>query len=345
MKQNKNLIIYDTDDFELVPILEGVNSVSPCKFELLQMPENVELNKHRSGKKDELKRYINYFRGGFRMFLHRKEYDHIICWQQFYALTFAFFCNIFHVKKPCQVIAGNFTYKEKSGRARKPYRWFMKKCLDRGIVDYIHIPSNRFAERTCKEFGFGRDRVIVHQFGIIDDYDKYSDLPAPEGLSKDGYFLAIGRSNRDYDFLVDVWEEIKYPLVIVSDKYKKAVKNPYITIRDDVGADDQYGWIRNCKANIICLNDGNLASGDTVLLSSMMLERIVVVSKPSTLAEMYVDNCENAVSVEKNIDEFRKTIEQIISGRYDYLGRAARQSFLDRFSRRHLGEEFGKYVK
>lgn len=345
MKQKRNLIIYDTDDFELVPIIEGVNSVAPCKFELLQMPENVELNKHRSGKKDELKRYINYFKSGFRMFLHRKEYDHVICWQQFYALTFAFFCNVFYAKKTCQLITGNFAYKEKSGKAKKPYRWFMKKCLDRDIVDYIHIPSNLFADRTCNEFGISKDKIIVHQFGIIDDYDKYSALPAPDGLSKDGYFLAIGRSNRDYDFLIDVWKEIKYPLVIVSDKYKKTVNNPYITIRDDVGADDQYSWIRNCKASIICLNDGNFASGDTVLLSSMMLERLVIVSKPSTLAEMYVEDGENGLSVEKDVEAFRKVIGQVISGKYDYIGIAARQNFLDRFSRRHLGEEFGKYVK
>ena len=345
MKHNENIILYDTDEFELIPIQDGVNSVAPYRFDLYQRPENVELNKHRSGKKDELKRYINYFKGGWYLFFHRKEYKHIICWQQFYALTFGFFCNIFHTKKTCQVIAGNYTYKEKGGKAKKPYYWFMKKALERDIVDYIHIPSNLYADRICKEFGYDKRKIIVHPFGIIDEYDKFSVLPSPVGFEKDSYFLAIGRSNRDYDFLVKVWEGIEYPLVLISDVYKRKVDNPYVTIRNDVGADDQYEWINNCKANIICLNDGNIASGDTVLLMSMMLERLVIVSSPSTLAEMYVENGKNGISVDKDIEKFRKVIRDTIDGKNDQVGKLARESFLKRFERKHLGKEFGKYVE
>ena len=345
MKRSENIILYDTDEFELIPIQDGVNSVSTYRFDLYQRPENIELNKHRNGKKDELKRYINYFKGGWSLFLHRKEYKHIICWQQFYALTFAFFCNIFHTKKTCQVIAGNYTYKEKGGIAKKPYYWFMKKCLDRDIVDYIHIPSNLYAVRICEEFGFNREKIIVHPFGILDEYEKLSKLSPPKGFEQNKYFLAIGRSNRDYDFLIKVWEDIRYPLVIISDAYKKQCDNKYITIRNDVGADDQYEWINNCKANIICLNDGNIASGDTVLLMSMMLERLVIVSSPSTLAEMYVNSGVNGISVAKEVESFRKVIWDTIEGKNDHIGVAARESFLDRFERKHLGKEFGKYVK
>lgn len=345
MKHSENIILYDTDEFELIPIQDGVNSVAPYRFDLYQRPENVELNKHRSGKKDELKRYINYFKGGWSLFIHRKEYKHIICWQQFYALTFGFFCNIFHTKKTCQVIVGNYAYKEKGGIAKKPYYWFMRKCLERDFVDYIHIPSNLYADRICKEFGFDKKKIIIHPFGIIDEFDKFSVLPAPAGYMKNGYFLAIGRSNRDYDFLVNVWEKIQYPLVIISDAYNKTVSNPYVTIRNDIGADDQYEWINSCKANIICLDDGNYASGDTVLLMSMMLERLVIVSSPSTLSEMYIDNGKNGISIDKNIELFRKVIKETIEGKNDHVGKTARESFQNRFERKNLGMEFGKYVK
>lgn len=345
MKHSKNIILYDTDEFELIPILNGVNSKSTYKFELYQRPENIELNKHRSGKIDDIKRYVNYFRGGWSLFLHRNDYKRIICWQQFYALTYAFYCNIFHTKKCNQVIACNYTYKEKKGLVKRPYYWFMKKCLERDIVDYIHIPSNLYADRICKEFHYGKNKIIVHPFGILDDIERLSKLTSPKGFEKDGYFLSIGRSNRDYDFLVKVWEDIHYPLVIISDAYKKECSNPYITIRNDIGADDQYEWINNCKANIICLNDGNIASGDTVLLTSLSLGKIVVVSAPSTLAEMYVVSEVNGISVQKNIDMFRKIIQDIIGDKYCFIGKNARRSFLERFERGELGKEIGKYVK
>lgn len=342
---DKNIIVYDAEEFEIIPIQKGVNNVAPCRFELYQRPENIELNKKRSGKSGELRRYINYFKGGWTLFNLRNRLQHMICWQQFYGLTFAFFCAVFHVNKPCQVIVANYTYKEKSGKARKPYFWFMKKCLQGEYVDYIHIPSNLYAKRVCELFAISIDKVIVHPFGVLDEYKNYSKLPVPKGVNEAGYFLAIGRSNRDYDFLIKVWESIHYPLVIATDTYRKDCNNPYINIRNDIDADHQYEWINNCKAVIICLDDGNIASGDTVLLTSMMLEKIVLVSSPSTLAEMYIETGINGLAVHKDITAFRKSINETIEGKYENVGKKAREVFLAKYERKHLGEALGKYVK
>ncbi len=343
-KNLKNIIVYDADDFELIPFQEGVNSSSSIYFELYQRPENIELNKHRSGTADELKRYINYFKGGYWLYKHRKEYANMICWQQFYALTYGFFCTVFHKKSPCCTIACNYTYKEKNGIAKLPYRWFMKKCLSGGGVDYLHVLSDLYADRVCSEFSFDRNKTIVTPFGILDEYDRFSVLAPPEGYKKNGYFLSIGRSNRDYDFLLDVWEGVDYPLVIVSDKYTGKSDNPNVSIRRDVGVEDQYNWISNCRANILCVNDGNIASGDTVLLTAMSLSVINIVSRPSTLAEMYIENEINGLSVDKNVDDFRRVINKVLSGDYDRIGVSARNSFLENFSRRSMGEKIGKNI-
>lgn len=343
-KRLKSVIVYDSDDFELIPFQEGVNSSASTHFELYQRPENINLNKHRSGKKDELKRYYNYFKGGYWLYKHRNEYENIICWQQFYALTYGFFCSIFHKKNSCCTIACNYTYKGKNGIIKKLYYWFMKKCLSGGGVSYIHILSDLYADRVCSELSFDRQKTIITSFGILDEYDKYSELDPPKGYKNNGYFLAIGRSNRDYDFLMDVWKKIDYPLVIVSDKYNKESDNPNVIIRRDVGAEDQYNWISNCRANVLCLDDGNIASGDTVLLSAMSLSKINIVSRPSTLAEMYIENRENGLLVDKDIDIFREVIGDVLDGKYDYISKNARNSFLERFSRKSMGELIGKYI-
>ena len=341
----KNIIVYDTDDFELVPFQNGINNAALVSFELCQRPENINLNKHRNGIWDEIKRYFNYFHGGYYLFTHREEYLYIICWQQFYAITYAFFCNILRKKSQCKVIACNYTYKEKKGIVKKLYYWFMKKSLEGETINHIHVLSNTYADWVCSELQYDRKNVIVSPFGILDEYDRYSQLEAPAGFEENGYFLAIGRSNRDYDFLIEVWETIDFPLVIISDKYKGTTNNSNIVIRRDVGAEDQYQWINNCLANIICLEDCNIASGDTVLLTAMSLERINIVSKPSTLAEMYITNGENGISVKKRIIDFRQEINKIISGEYSDIGRNARRVFLQNFSRISMGEAIGKYIR
>lgn len=345
MELKKNIIVHDASNEEIIPFQNGVNHTAAVPFELVQRRENIRFNLHRNGKAGELRRVINYFKGGFSLFLHRNRFANIICWQQFYGLTFGFFCNLFHVRSSCRIIVCNYTYKKKHGLIGKIYLRFMKKCLAGGVIDYIHILSPKYADRVCCELGFDRSRVITAPFGIPDEMSRCATLETPAGFNKNGYFLAIGRSNRDYDFLLEVWKGIDYPLVIISDVYLKKTDNINVVIRNDVGADEQYGWISNCRANILCLDDGNIASGDTVLLTAMSLSKINIVSRPSTLAEMYIEDQVNAIAVDKNEDDFRKTVTAVIEGRFDYIIPQARESFLSCFSRESMGKRIGEYVK
>lgn len=115
-------------------------------------------------------------------------------------------------------------------------------------------------------------------------------------------------------------------------------------IRNDIGADQQYSWIANCKGLILPIDDGTICSGDTVLLTGFMLEKIVIVTKPSTLAEMYVQDRRNALLVPKEVDDFVATVQGVISGDYNILGHQAREDFLSRFSRESMGERLGRYI-
>lgn len=158
-----------------------------------------------------------YFWVGFKLFLNRSQYGAMVCWQQFYALTYCFFCELFRVKKCNTVIAVNYTYKAKHGKFARAYRWFMGKCTSEKYLDYIHVLSESYADIISGEFSYPRERSIVATFGVNDQYEAFSDLPAPGGYEKDGYALSIGRSNRDFDFLVRAWREIDFPFVIISD--------------------------------------------------------------------------------------------------------------------------------
>ena len=331
--QKKNVILADCDAEEVDSFAQGLSS-----GEQVFQTESHIANWKRTGPWSELKRYGMYFAVAWKAFAKRKAYGILVGWQQFYALIFCFYCSLFRVKKPCKVVAFNFTYKRKNGKFAGIYRWFMGKCLDQKYLDYIHVPSEQYADFVTVEFGFPRDRMLVIPFGVNDRYDVFSKLPVPDGYQKDGYALAIGRSNRDYDFLIQAWQNIEYPLVIISDTYTGTAAQQNITILRNVAGEASYPWIAHCGLMVIPIDDGTICSGDTVLLTAMSMERKILVTAPSTLAEMYITDGENAVLTEKNVETFQSAVKRMLfSGECAMLGKQARKSYLQQFTRNSMG--------
>ena len=336
----KNLILADCPIEEINPIVGTLNYRSKPFI-----AKSYIANWKRTGIFSELKRYVKYFLVAFIYFFKRKKYHVIVGWQQFYTLIFCFYCSIFHVKKSNIVIALNFTYKEKSGKVSKLYKWFMRKCVNTKYLDYLHVLSSDYAKVVCQEFQFPLDRIIVTTFGIDDKYEKLSKLVCPDGFLKENYALAIGRSNRDYGFLIDAWSDIEYPLVIISDTYKGTVQNDNITLLSNVAGDEAYPWIVNCGLMVIPIDDGTICSGDTVLLTAMSLKRKIVVTTPSTLAEMYVTDEENGFLVEKDATLFRQKVMDILcSEKHKDIGENARNCFLQNFTRSMMGVKISQFL-
>ncbi len=191
-----------------------------------------------------------------------------MCWQQFFGLFFAFYCNLFKVKKRNLLVICNFTYKEKKGKLGKLYKKLMGFCIKNKYIDYIHVPSRNYAEKTCKDFNLSMEKFIVVPFGIDDTYEKYKNTK----VEYDNYSLSIGRSNRDYDFLIKVWKKLpkEQKLVIACDEYKVTEKLPEnIILRNDIRFDIPY--IAKCKLVIIPIQDGNIASRRYSIIKSNVI--------------------------------------------------------------------------
>lgn len=338
----KNVLLADCAPEEVESLVDSLNASIYSENTKFQIESRIS-NWKRTGAFSELRRYGTYFAVGFGCFLKRHSYQRIIGWQQFHALIFCFFCSIFNVKKSTTVIALNYTYKEKQGKAAGLYRWFMERCVDPRYLDYIHVLSDTYADLIAGEFRFPKERIIVTGFGVNDCYAEFSQMPAPKNYQKDGYALAIGRSNRDYDFLIRAWEGIDYPLVIISDTYTGHAQSENIVILRNVAGEESYPWIANCGLMVIPIDDASVCSGDTVLLTAMASKRKIIVTAPSTLAEMYVADGKNAVLVPKKIDAFREIVNDVLKSEdYADLGEGARNSFLKNYSRQSMGEKIAK---
>jgi glycosyltransferase involved in cell wall biosynthesis len=294
----------------------------------------------------KLLRYGGYFTVAFKYFLKRKNYDYIIGWQQFYTNILAFYCRLFHVQKSGTIVSMNFTYKKKNGFIGKLYHKFMCYSLNNDYIDYLHVPSEKYAERCSKELGINLSKFIVTTFGIPDTFDNWTGSK----VTSSDYTLSIGRSNRDFDFLMQVFADEKLQeqkLILISDTYKPTIEIPSnVTIYDDIKGPASMPWIANADLLIIPIDDGNIASGDTVLLTGMMFEKTVVITKPSTLAEMYIKDGENGVAINKNVEEAADKIAKLLSDKatLDKIGKNARQSYLKNFSRLSLGKQVGAKI-
>lgn len=329
----KNIILADCDELELSEFRDSL--IYDGKVFVV---ESTISNWERTGNLSELKRYLTYFRVALSTFLKRGNYQVIVGWQQFYALIFCFYCSLFHVKKKNIVIAFNFTYKEKKGKFRKVYKWFMKMCVNPKYLDGLHVPSANYADCFSKEFGFPRDRILVAPFGINDCYSEFKQLKRPKEYKNREYAFAIGRSNRDFDFLIRAWNEMEFPLIIASDTYKKdKCENRFIEIHHDITEEESHRWIEHCKCVIIPIENPEICSGDTVLLTSMACGKIVVVTSPSTLGEMYVKDGVNGYLLPKNEEIFLNGMKKIISEDSEVVKENARNCYLNSYSRKSLG--------
>lgn len=222
----------------------------------------------------------------------------------------------------------------------------MSYCIRSKYLDYIHVPSKSYALECSKEFNISINKFITIPFGIPDQFKNWKNSKTEYS----DYTLAIGRSNRDYEFLINAWLKLPecHKLLIICDQYKTSKKlHDNIIIRRDIIGDQQFPYIYNCKLMVIPIEKENICSGDTVLLKAMSFGKTVVVTEPSTLSEIYIENEKNGICIEKNEEIFAKQIKAILEDTniIERIGKTARKSYLDNYSRYAMGRKTGEIIK
>lgn len=328
-----NIILADCEHEELVEFIDGLENGVGETFALKSKVPKVD--KSLFG---ELKRYITYTIYPLPYVLKHKKYKYVIGWQQFYALFYVFYCKLLHRKKENIVIVLNFTYKEKHGFYGRIYKKFMNYCIKSDYLDYIHVPSKSYAKICAKAFEISEKKFIITHFGLSDTYEQWKN----SSVEYMDYSFSIGRSNRDFDFLVEAWEKmpISEVLIIASDVFKPKRTLPSNVIhRSDIIDDAQFPYIANCKLMIIPIDNGEICSGDTVLLKAMSYKKPLIVTVPSTLGEMYIENGVNGILSSKEIEEFINNINSLLQNDIlrNKIAINARNSYLTYFSRKSMG--------
>ena len=329
-----NVILADCAYGELLDLKDGVEDSTGEKWNV----ESSISNWGRTSKLSELRRYYRYFSEPLSVFLRRGKFKSIIGWQQFYALNYCFFCRIFNVKKQSIVLVTNFTYKHKKGIVGEIYHRYMKYIVSSKYVDSLLVLSKEYIKTCSEELGISTGKFQVIPFGVPDNYGKY------ESVTQGDYALAIGRSNRDYDWLIEEWKNIDLPLRIICDEFTYKGKLPdNVSIFDNVSGEKQYPQIMGSKIIIIPIKDESICSGDTVLLTALSFKKTVIVTAPSTLSEMYIIDGVNGFCVSKEHGSLAKCLEKACGVEREF-GEKARESYLSSFSRYSMGKNIGNIL-
>jgi len=224
----------------------------------------------------------------------------------------------------------------------------MKFAIDNKYLAAVHLPSYAAARNLKRDLGIGEEKVIVTNFGVDDISDEMASYPFGE---KREYVFSIGRSNRDFDFLVRAWSQpcLKDELLIIAaDQWKPSQPLPPNVIHlDNLHGKESLAYQYHAKATVIPIDDGEVASGDTVLLHSMSFSRPIIITSPSTLAEMYVDNGKTGIVLPKDEKRFAAEVKGLLDDgeRMTALGKAARKKFLNCYSQYALGVNMGTRIK
>lgn len=260
-----------------------------------------------------LRHYVPYFLFPLQIFFIRNRYQIIMGWQQFFGLILAYYCKLFRVRKYPKIIILTFIYKEKKGIIGKKYFSFMKKILQSKYIYKIIVYSQHEKDYYTDFFSLP-EGIIEHCLYADSEGTAVKNKYIQENNQRTvdtAYFIAPGRSNRDYDFLVQELANSKYRVRIICDNYKSKKDADNITIYSNVFGEQYTQMMKDAYAVIVPLSDENISSGQLVFLKAMQYGKPIIVTANKSITD-YVKNDFNGIIVEKDGSQLRKKMEQLL---------------------------------
>ena len=293
----------------------------------------------RKNRLSTIKRLFGYFSHSFGLFVHRGKYKSIVAWQQFYGLLFAYYCLMFHVKKRTRLIILTFIFKEKPGILGKAYKSIITKIVRSEYVDRLVVYSQTEMEYYAKKFDVEQSKFIYLPLGI----DDKKDLGKTTVSLPKKFYLSVGRSNRDYDFLLNVASSLPYPLVVLCDTIRQEILPDNVIFYNDIAGDEYLKILDECEAVLIALNDPNISSGQLVMLQAMQYKKPIIITEANSIRS-YVKDGFNALICRKDEAEFLKAVQRLNDNRclYNDLIDNGYVEYLLKYSATALGSNVGK---
>lgn len=326
----KNLVLVDYDCPSQWKFIDGLSKSTKEPWEIKKLVSNA----NHSGKFQNIIRYLKYFWLPFKVFLKRDRYEKVIGWQQFFGLILGFYCRLFNVKNAPEVYIMTFIYNRKSSKLGKVYEKFIKYSITSNAIKKIIVFSKTEPKYYSNIFGVDESLFISIDLGIEDLSYKYE-------ISDNRRYLSAGRSNRDYDYLIDNWNRDR-DLDIICDTLNASEKEN-IKIYTSIHNEEYFKMLSKCHAVILSLKDENVSSGQLVILQAMMLNKPVICTENKTVAN-YIESGKDGLIINKDVGNLEKAL-QYVEEHYSELTKKAREKFVNKYTEYQMGLNIGEIVK
>lgn len=297
-----------------------------------------QTNQYHGSKLNTFKRMFWYFIFPLQIVFKRKKYRKIIGVQQFFGLNFAFWCRLFHLKKVNDLTVMTFIYKRKSGWVGFLYHQYMKYVVTSKYVDrYIC-----FAKEECNYYS--------DMFGV--DSSKFVFVPLGKYMDKDvlvndeGYIFATGRSNRDYDFLVDTLRNTDYQLIIACDTYHPSSIPQNVKVLNDCHGSEMLKLMAKCHCVLVPLKNLKISSGQLVVLQAMSLGKPVICTDADGIRD-YVINGSTGFLIDNVEEQLLAVLNELYfdAKKYTELSNNAKECYLSHFTEDAMYERIANTLK
>lgn len=284
-------------------------------------------------------RYLMYLLGPFMLFLQRNRYSHIISWEQFLGLVTVFFMRLFRVKKAPKMTIMALIYKPKKGLVGRVFEWFVRFAVTSDYVHKIIVYSQSEVDYYTEYFGVSRSKFATELLGVADRPDLRSEPQA----ERKPYYVAAGRSNRDYDFLRSAWPKDEKELLIICDVEKNEDSGNIRYLKNCHG-DEYLRLLAGARAALVPLKSEKFSSGQLVFLQAAMLGKPVITTPNDTVPD-YVDDGQTGMIIRKTPESLADALHRLDDpAEYQRMCRNARRAFETRFSLRELGFRVGRHA-
>lgn len=332
----KSVLIIDSDYEEAKDFIKGLED---------ETQEEWEIALYENNKIYGIKRYFKFFTVALKTVIQRKKYlgRTVLCWQQFYGVSIAFFCRLFKLKPSFQLIIMTFIYKPKKGIIGKAFYKFVKYAITSKYVTRIICTSKNEVEYYSKIFELPEEIFAFVKWGAV---DHSKTIKVDEKLKEKKYYFSTGRSNRDYDFLMKAFKNTNYNLLIACDTIPSG-KFENIEVRDDLFDKNMLKYMKNSIAVVIALENSEIAAGQLVLLHAMNLGVPVIITKSHGVTDDYVKHNYNGLIIEKTQEDLYKAIKLLEddSELYRQMSTNSKKEFENNYTKYTLGKNVGKVVK
>jgi glycosyltransferase involved in cell wall biosynthesis len=302
-------------------------------------------------------RYFKYLFFPLLVHFRRGRFAKIVAWQGFYAVQLAFWGRVLGRwgRGPDLVLGIPFIYRPKRGWIGRVYRWWVRFSAGKGRPEEYVVTAE--GAKAGLEEALGMEPGRIHFFGYgFDDSTKRPEWEAPRTRNPDweagSYWLATGRSNRDYGWLEKAWRGSGRRLHILCDEWNAGRQGEgldEVRVSRDLLGKDAWPELREAKGMVLPLADGRVDSGVLALLQAWMAGKPVVVTGPSLLAEEYVRDGETGLVAEKDADgtALRAALARLERdpGLAERLGAAGRKEFEGKFSEFEYGRRIGEWMR